>query len=137
LSLKSDAERHIAQLQLRSIKHLIGRGMGQKLRIWSIPEGDHRSVYGSVSGTSSKSYIEIVGIVTGNDFFASDSLRSSDFKEGWLWTDYQNQLQTGMEVEVINPNSQASRKYTIVSIDSLGWTQEIFYRYLLASEDRT
>jgi hypothetical protein len=135
LSLRSQAEAHLQRQQARAIKHLLNRGLGSTVRVWSQPQDDHQKAYGAAAGTTASTYREIRGIDTGDDFFPADTLRSGSFQEGWLWTDDPEVIEAGQRVEFIGEDGR-SRHYHVTMSESIGWTTEIFTRYRLAAVDQ-
>lgn len=135
MSQKTAAEQHLARLQRRALKHLLARGQGMTVRVFSVSKDTHTKAYGSASGSRSSTYREIEGIPTGDDFFPADIFRSTSFQEGWLWTNDQEIIQGGQEVQFLSPDGR-TRRFIVQTSESLGWTTEIFTRYRLSAVDR-
>lgn len=135
MSQKSSAESHLARLQFRAIKQLLDRGLGQRVYVFDLPSDDHQQVYGSASGSRSTTYREIRGIPTGDDFFVSDIYRSGAFIEGWLWTDDQQLIQAGQEVQFLDNSGNVGKRYIVAGSSNIGDLNIIFSKYRLTSMD--
>jgi len=115
---------------IRDLQHKYGRD----LKLFKRRTDDvHTSVYGNVSGETTDTFEEICGVIVGDDeFFPSDMGYSGSFKEGFLYTTFQDKVGIGDVVEPIGSDGKA-RQYEVKECQNIGRTQEAFTRFKLCS----
>lgn len=129
----SNIEQNIARtygdIAIKRLEELYGR----ELRLYRQNKADvYSRVYGKHSGAISDDFVTIIGIVTGDDFFPSDSAYSGSFEEGWLYTSTPDKVLIGDTLEFLALDGKA-RRYEVTSKENIGQTKEVFTKYRLSS----
>lgn len=111
----------------------IERRYGIPIQIYRQAPTVHSKVMGTASGQQGTLTLEIIGLISKDDFFAFDAAASGAFQEGWLYTSYHEQVLPGDTVVFQFAGDTKSRKYKVMFKEGLGQTTEIFPRFRLSA----
>jgi hypothetical protein len=103
-----------------------------KIKFFHAVKNNFTTVYGVDSGEENVVHHgEFEAIVVNDDFFPIDPLSGGAFKEGWLFTN-STLIDVGDRVELDREDSR-SRRYKIISKQSIGTTTSVFLKYRLSA----
>ena len=128
-----DVERVLAEQHLAYLKTLLHQ-YAIPVEIVRQLKDTHATVYGRQSGRSSnQEHFNLEVLITGDEFAPATSVLSGAFTEGFLYSDSPELLKNSDEVHIQGEDGK-TRIFNIVSIESLGSTQEIFTRYRISAK---
>jgi len=131
MSLLETIEKTNRNKLLLALKHQ-ERYYSQDIKIFDKVDSVHTSVYGSASGDKPDDYMEIKGVLVGDDFFPSDSQRSGSFQEGFLYTSHEELIQPGTLISVKRSDGKFL-DYRVIEQSSIGFSIEVFKKYKLSA----
>lgn len=104
-----------------------------RARVYRAINDTYRKVYGRESGDDGEVFqvAEIDCVVSGDDFFPSDSHSAGTLQEGWMYT-VSDVPKVGDRIEIVREGKQ-SRRYEIVTAHRNGTTQVVFQKLKLSA----
>ena len=129
--LLSDIERYLSCNTSCWLESLINL-YGVEFHVFKPAPGVFTDVYGQEAGDEYPNcHGPYVGIVVGDDFFPTDANSAGAFQEGWLFVNT-CKAESG-DLMSIDRDDGKSRRYKIMSKQSLGTTRSVFHKYKLSA----